>query len=434
MAAFFAEGGEKREALEGALARMEAVRDDPTLGDAARAEGVERERAEGVAPLLAEAEAAQKTASHRADVLCWGGRARACAAGFDPEAERMLGKAVRLKPSAVAAWNALGQLYWRKPDLAAARNCFEGALRQQRNAVSLRCLSMVMRNAPAAGGEGDAERHARLERAAELAKEAVGMDVADGHSWYVLGNAFLMCFFAASRSKSDLDRALKAYQRAEALPRGGGARNPDLFFNRAQVHEYHENYAAAVADYARARDLDPALGAADRIEAVERFVSKLARLVATGAGAKPKRLEAAAAELAKAATAEAAAAEGGGPALLPVSGLEEGPNVGRAVLGRVLAPVSRPLDMPTSFLVVDTEGALAVVSMYNVTDAVLERVRAGDTVRLLAPRLKRVAAAGGVSFPALHMSNPIAVTVNGKALEREAMALPSVSLQRPGAP
>ena len=47
---------------------------------------------------------------------------------YSPEAEEALGKAVKLDPRLVEAWNHLGECYWKKEDVSAAKNCFTGAL------------------------------------------------------------------------------------------------------------------------------------------------------------------------------------------------------------------------------------------------------------------------------------------------------------------
>ena len=49
-------------------------------------------------------------------------------------------------PSKAEAWDALGQVYWKKADLAASKKCFEGSLEQDESNVEvLRNLSMVCR-------------------------------------------------------------------------------------------------------------------------------------------------------------------------------------------------------------------------------------------------------------------------------------------------
>lgn len=47
---------------------------------------------------------------------------------YNPEAEELLAKAVKLDPELVEAWNQLGEAYWKKGDITAAHTCFSGAL------------------------------------------------------------------------------------------------------------------------------------------------------------------------------------------------------------------------------------------------------------------------------------------------------------------
>lgn len=56
------------------------------------------------------------------------GRALNISPSFDSQAEEALSKAVKLDPKLVEAWNELGESYWKKGDIPAAKNCFVGAL------------------------------------------------------------------------------------------------------------------------------------------------------------------------------------------------------------------------------------------------------------------------------------------------------------------
>lgn len=73
-----------------------------------------------------------------------------------------------------------------------------------------------------------------IEQSVELAKKAVALDVKDGHSWYILGNAYMALFFAKMGVVAHLLSALKAYSRAEADAKEA-KNNPDLYFNRSMV-------------------------------------------------------------------------------------------------------------------------------------------------------------------------------------------------------
>lgn len=51
---------------------------------------------------------------------------------FDPKAEEALSRAIKLDMKMCDAWNELGECYWKKEDIAEAKNCFLGALKQVR--------------------------------------------------------------------------------------------------------------------------------------------------------------------------------------------------------------------------------------------------------------------------------------------------------------
>ena len=69
-------------------------------------------------------------ASHEDTAKCLylRGKALNVKADFDQTAQDTLAKAVKLVPKMVEAWNALGECYWKKGDMVAAKNCFTGAL------------------------------------------------------------------------------------------------------------------------------------------------------------------------------------------------------------------------------------------------------------------------------------------------------------------
>ena len=56
------------------------------------------------------------------------GRILNVVAKYSQDAEEALSKAVKLDPKLVEAWNHLGECYWKKEDVSAAKNCFTGAL------------------------------------------------------------------------------------------------------------------------------------------------------------------------------------------------------------------------------------------------------------------------------------------------------------------
>jgi hypothetical protein len=48
----------------------------------------------------------------------------------------------------------------------------------------------------------------------DLAKQALLLDLKDGQSWYLVGNAWLSNFFVNFKKMSELETAIKAYNEA----------------------------------------------------------------------------------------------------------------------------------------------------------------------------------------------------------------------------
>ncbi len=134
----------------------------------------------------------------------------------------------------------------------------DSAVRRGPNKNALRMLSMISRQMPgyeaglaaaegkapgAGGGGGGGAGTAYITKAVEHAHAAVKLDIADGYSWYVYGNAVLALFFATSHDPADLAKATAAYARAAA---NGADGLPDLHYNLGNVRKYLEDYQVCV--------------------------------------------------------------------------------------------------------------------------------------------------------------------------------------------
>ena len=116
---------------------------------------------------------------------------------YSAECEEHLSKVVKRDPSRIEAWNMLGETFWKKADISAARDCFEGALKRKKDKASLRSLSMVLRQIkPQKVGDDQVN----VLQSVEHAKAAVELDAMDGKSWYILGNAYLSLFFVSEQN------------------------------------------------------------------------------------------------------------------------------------------------------------------------------------------------------------------------------------------
>ena len=101
---------------------------------------------------------------------------------FNPEytkqAEENLSKSIKLMPTKVESWDALGHVYWKKQDIHQSKKCFEGSLEQdEKNAQALRNLSMVYRQLQTTpnGDKLDAEERKKNYKASiQMATKAVG--------------------------------------------------------------------------------------------------------------------------------------------------------------------------------------------------------------------------------------------------------------------
>jgi hypothetical protein len=115
---------------------------------------------------------------------------------------------------------------------------------------------------------------------------------------------------------------------------------------------------------------------------------------------------------------------------VPITSLVAGTNPTAAVVALILAPVQRDEDVPVSFLVADKSGNCAVVSVYNITREGVAKVNVGDVVFLLAPVFKTVSVPASptspygctMSYPCMHIKNPLLMLVNGVPLQRKAIA------------
>ena len=120
--------------------------------------------------------------------------------------------------------------------------------------------------------ENDAEKKLiNTNEGVQLANKAILLDLKDGYSWYVLGNAHLTRFFIGGQDYEELNFALKAYTQAE---HHSSYKNPDLYYNRAQIFSYLENYQKAIADFEAAHLIDPELNGHERAGKLIEFIKQ----------------------------------------------------------------------------------------------------------------------------------------------------------------
>ncbi|XP_037690353.1 tetratricopeptide repeat protein 5 [Choloepus didactylus] len=368
----------------------------------------------------------------KAQVLMLTGKALNVTPDYSLRAEELLSKAVKLEPELVEAWNQLGEVYWKKGDVAAAHTCFSGALTHCKNKVSLQNLSMVLRQLQTDSGD---EHSRHIMDSVRQAKLAVQMDIHDGRSWYILGNAYLSLYFNTGQNPKISQQALSAYAQAEKVDRMASS-NPDLHLNRATLHKYEENYGEALEGFSRAAALDPAWPEPlQREQQLLEFLDKLTSFLESKGKVKTKKLQSMLgslrpAHLGPCGDGHYQSASGQKVTLerKPLSALQSGVNSGVVVLGKVVFSLTTEEKVPFTFGLVDSEGPCYAVMVYNMVQS--WGVLIGDSVAIPEPnlRLHRIQHKGkDYSFSSVRVETPLLLVVNGKLQGSSSQAAATVA-------
>ncbi|XP_076230771.1 tetratricopeptide repeat protein 5 isoform X1 [Calliopsis andreniformis] len=304
---------------------------------------------------------------------------------FTPQAEELLTKAVKLEPNLIEAWNELGECYWKNDDIQQAKNCFVGALRHGRNKVSLRNLSMVLRQEPVSTAE---QRIQNVQQGVEYAKEAVSLDTTDGTSWAILGNAYLSSFFTIAQNPTTLRFCMSAYTQAEKDIVAGS--NSHLFHNKAVALKYQEEYCSALKSFERAMQLDPIWETPrGKRDELLQYLKDVQNLVNNNGRMKPKRLY----QMIRALDDKHLGPYKGGSYtsgqktikldLISLKDLAVGVNPEKVILGKVVCWIQDTDCVPFAFCLVDAEKTCIAVTVYNLAKG--RGVTVGDSVAIPEP-------------------------------------------------
>lgn len=368
----------------------------------------------------------------KAQALMLKGKALNVTPDYSPEAEALLSKAVKLEPELVEAWNQLGEVYWKKGDVAAAHTCFSGALTHCKNKVSLQNLSMVLRQLQTDSGD---EHSRHVMDSVRQAKLAVQMDVLDGRSWYILGNAYLSLYFNTGQNPKISQQALSAYAQAEKVDRKASS-NPDLHLNRATLHKYEESYGEALEGFSQAAALDPAWPEPQqREQQLLEFLNRLTSLLESKGKTKPKKLQSMLGSLRPALLGpcgdgryQSASGQKVTLQLKPLSTLQPGVNSGTVVLGKVVFSLTTEEKVPFTFGLVDSDGPCYAVMVYNVVQS--WGVLIGDSVAIPEPNLRhhQIQHKGkDYCFSSVRVETPLLLVVNGKPQSSSSQASATVA-------
>jgi tetratricopeptide (TPR) repeat protein len=347
---------------------------------------------------------------------------KAKAMDFMPEhqvdAKTGLEQAVELNPENQEAIRDLGVVYYKLKDYEKAAENYIRALELKEN--DLKCLgyySITMRALPT---KTDEQKEENLEKGIELAKKAVGFGVANSHSWYLLGNAYMTSFFMTERF-DNLDKSLKAYQQAENTQKD---HNPDLYFNRATIYTYFERYSEAIRDFIKANTIDPGLNADDKATKLCEFVIGTVRMIEHKKNSKNKALT----DLVKSIPKKVGEVKFLSTKeteqtlkykLLPQSEMDAGENMGVIYCGKVICQIHKEPGVPACFLCVDSKFNYTVMSLYNINKNIKEKIKYGDEVLIRDPVLYFISIEYEgklMTYPSIRVINLSDILINEQTL------------------
>lgn len=350
------------------------------------------------------------------------GRALNAVSKFDEKALQALSKSVKLNPQLTQAWNQLGECFWKKNDLNAALNCFEGAIKHQINKISLRNASMVMRQI----GSNNDERLENLMKSLEKAKEAVKCDVDDGISWYILGNAYLTVFFNSKNYNESILKACRvSYEKAKRDEVAFS--QPDFLFNYASLLLYEENYLDALQCLKRASLLD-----FDWDEPKKNKKSLLSYLrdtndmIAKKGSLKPRRIQTFINNL---------KADSKNPLyqdkkLLTINELSSDSNQDSEsiLLAKIIGCINSDKMMAHTFCIMDCDQSCIALMVYNLG---FDRgPKLGDTIMVPNPTKRLIDVSfedNNYKYASIKVENPLTLFINHKKLNEAHVARPIIN-------
>ncbi|CAH2055757.1 unnamed protein product, partial [Iphiclides podalirius] len=369
----------------------------------------------------------------RGQFLYLKGRCYNISTTYDSRASQCLSKAVKLNPNLGSAWNELGECYWKNMNVKEAKASFEGALKHERNRISLRCLSIILRQE--SGGKKRSEAANMILKSVDLAKEAVAQDIKDGVSWGVLGNAYLCQFFTVAQDPATLKLCMSAYKQAGTDPVVKG--QPDLYYNKGIALKYEENYQEALENFDYACRLDPPWQPPrTELAKLASYLAATNELVRTRGKLKSKRLT----QLMQTLDKKMLGAYSPGTfhnlggrrdvtlELCRLDTLVEGVNEGKVVLGKVVGSIHNENAVPFTFAIVDESLECICVTVYNWADG--RGAIIGDCIAIPEPVLKThklESPLATYNFKSVRLNSPLLLLVNGKRVGRNQFASTKVT-------
>ena len=227
---------------------------------------------------------------------------------------------------------------WKKKSIDIAINYYKKALElDPKNKTALRSLSMIIRTKESQSLE---EKQSIAQESLDYAKKAISLDMSDGFSWYIYGNAFFYKAFIDKTQYKDLHLALSAYNKAQ---------------DKVSKYKNLEIVKSSSKSIKNMCGLKP---------------KKLAQILAT----IPHKLK-----------------DDVKYDLMKGNEFIEGKNSNKLITGKIIAHVKSSFDVPISFICVDYSSNFFGLSVYNIsTEFVNSITYMTSTFVVLEPEVKKI--------------------------------------------
>ena len=330
---------------------------------------------------------------------------------YNPKAEEILIDAAKMNPTMFEIWNELGDCIWKKGDKKGARNCFDRALNQQRNKVSLRNLSIVMRQQESVTNE-------EIEESVKISKEAVSLDVTDGTSWYILGNAYLAQFFLCGQASNVLKCSLNAYSKASADEKV--LSDPDYHYNKGIVFKYLDDYSNAIAYFTDAISIHPQFAEClSELNDLKEQITKTRLLIKNKGKLKGKNI----AMMLKKLKEKSLGQNPTKVSMTTFNGLNLGPNEDKAINCILISSFVPNGRTPFVCICLDTESSCFALNIYNIDCGKAPKL--GDVLTIPYPQKSAVNIVINNElhdFEMLRVDTPLNMMINNRQLPRDTLA------------
>ncbi|CAN8024876.1 hypothetical protein HPB47_008369 [Ixodes persulcatus] len=335
---------------------------------------------------------------------------------FETETYEALSRAVKFNPKLVEAWNELGECYWKKGDILKAQNCFEGVLKITKDKVSLRNLSMLLRQV----GETPEDKLKNVCDSVDKAKQALELDITDGNSWYILGNAYLALYFSGSQNAKTVQEAMSAYSRALEDPKM--KYSSDLYHNFAVALKHQEDFQGALQHLDKAAALDPTYSnPKEKSQNLLKYLTTLDKMISNKGNLKPRKVKTLLASLKPHhlgpfrdhATIKAK----------KFNDLVPGKNPSCVLAAKVVCNLDSEERFPLTLVTVDEDAVCFAVTIYNLAEG--KGFLIGDTIVIPDPLVCKAHIEYKdhvISFSNIRVDSPLALVINGRVMNPSSQA------------